>query len=352
MNLARISAAVVLTCGVLVGGAEARRAECNGETPTDYVADPAKVAVYNFNIHKMVDRWDLWIRAIEKSDRPIPELLLIQDLAATKRARFLCALGRAFGSTYRARSVGNETAGGVLERAVVWRASRFSLVRSRALHGWGGQEEACTLGANNAGIAQVRLKDEIATVARERTTRVGAASFKTPPPPGDGCVWKNTKFVTEALKAKRWSGDLIVFGADENTPDRDPVNATVEWVWECWYRGTNHELDGDGCTTTAGDDWNRRFTDVIYAMCISKTSPDLGTCLAGEWTRVSKQEDPDGGFVKKRIDFLFAKVPGGGAAETSGAETIPLGTPDCAETPGGNEHCYSDHRAIRAYVHY
>lgn len=293
--------------------------------------------------------WRGWIDFVKVSaDKPTPELLLIQDIEESERDSFQCELQRAFGGIYHGRAVTNTDNLRRTQRAVIWRDSRFNLIDpfSRTHQGFGGQTDQCFEGADNGGMIQVKLRDNAQPAGVTRT--ITAASFKTAPGTRDVCPWRNTKLINNMLTASAWQSNLMVFGTDANNTDRTPPAATSGYSWTCWYRGTVHNL-GNGCATPDANEHNRGFTDPIHQKC--QTSPlGEGSCLANEWTKTNADT-----MERKRIDFVFVKRGDGlRPAVTSDQQTMRMGNPQVCDTdrPGTWGSCHSDHRAIRAYIHY
>lgn len=290
--------------------------------------DPSRVSVYNFNIHRMDDRWGDWVRWVESDSGHRPDIFLVQDMDNdTERLRFQEFLGKKWGGTwYGRRGIPGEG----WHTAIIWRAERFSQAKSRGWWGFGDADKSapatCTDqadgsasdSANGAPAVQVRLFDKIGS------RYVSAVSFKTPGASPDTCAWLNTRKVNFKLNEEGWSGGLLLMGTDSNSRDWDAAS-DGSGEWRCWYRGTNGDLGGTGC----GNDKNANqgFRDPIFQACAGKRS-----CLDGEATRRNA-----------RIDYIFAKLGEGSMPRTSDQLTLPAAGPDGR---------YSDHRAIRSLIYY
>ncbi len=296
--------------------------------------EPTRVSVYNFNIHKMDDRWGAWVRWVDSQNVPKPDILLLQDMEnLTERRRFQSYLGEVWGGKWYGR--GSVAGGKGWHTAIVWRAARFSDAKSRGWWGFGDPRSAgsdCVDAddgtsadqANGAPAVQVRLYDKVAQA------HVSAVSFKTPGASPDTCPWQNTKKVNQKLNEYGWSGDMLLMGTDANSRDWD------EGAWRDWYCGTNGDIPADdpdtavdesgGCSDSPYE--NQGFRDPIYQLCGGDPK-----CLDPEHDTRSRS----------RIDFIFAKLGDGTLPKTSHADTIKR---------GGADGPFSDHRAIRSMIYY
>ena len=85
------------------------------------------------------------------------------------------------------------------------------------------------------------------------------------------------------------------------------------------------------------------YRDVVYSTCLGH-----GDCMARQWTIRGRS--------RRRIDFLFARKPGGGYPGVSGESTVTFDSGDRADRAvTGHDRAslsYSDHRAIKARIHY
>jgi len=284
--------------------------------------DPAKVSVYDWNIHKMDLTWTGWGAHINSNNIAKPDLILLQDMeSSTERVQFQNKLAEQLGGTWSGRGFSG------WGTAIVWRDARFSQATSRTWWGWGDKsggtgcvddaDGTAQDAANGAPATQVRLHDDKAD------KWVSAVAFKTGPNGTDvACAWKNSKKVDNKLNESGWSGALLFMGMDQNAPDRDSDSTSA---WTCWYAGTNGSLGGNGC---GGTDGNQGYRDPIYVLC----GPSNWTCFNNNDTR-----------NENRIDYVLAKKGAGGMPTTSGEDTLPL---------GGTNGDWSDHRSVRALFNY
>lgn len=317
--LKSVALIVGVSAALLLSAAPSRAARWNG--------DPTRVSVYNFNIHKMEDRWRAWVRWIERQDAHRPDVLLVQDMEdRAERQLFQDFLEATWGGTWS--GLGGVSGAGGWHTAVIWRTERFDALKSRGWWGYGDATKdanaTCTDEAdgqdspNGSPAVQVRLFDKIAE------KYVSAVSFKTPGAAPDDCPWKNTRKFHFKLKEKGWSGRLLLVGTDANSRDWDKTGDNTG-EYRCWYRGTNGDLGGNGCGDT--ENANQGFRDPIYQMCGGQR-----TCLDNNRTHGTS-----------RIDYIFTKLGDGSLPQTSNSLTLPAGVRDGK---------FSDHRAIRSLISY
>jgi hypothetical protein len=296
--------------------------------------NPARLSVYDWNIHKMEDTWRGWIRYIRDNNIPVPDLILLQDVGSlAERQQFQDALGNLLGGTWHGRGGGTG-----YHWAVVWRAARFSSPKSRTFDIFGGQE--CEFGAGWPAI-QVRLYDDLGGFY------VSAVSFKTPPhgtlAERAECAWRNSRRVNNMLREEGWSGRMLLMGTDANTRDRENRDDASSWL--CHYSGTNGRLPGSGCDGFATG--NLGYEDPIYTLC------------GGDDVDCFNQNATFFGIDRNRIDYLFAKL----RRPNLGDEGIPLSGNTETLPKGRNadgSYCYSwgcsidwsDHRSVRSLIDY
>jgi hypothetical protein len=209
------------------------------DTPTG-----ARLSVYSFNIHKMDDDWQGWIRHIQEQKLAPPQIVLLQDIEHdADRAVLQDALGSAFGGAWAGR--GSDSA---WQTAVVWRGGRFSSVTSRPWRGFGGK--TCVDNSQDAPAVQVRLYDKVAK------KWISAVSLKTPPSVSDACVSSNITKVNANFKPP-WDADLYIVGTDANSPDRGPTGE-----WTPWYERSVRSAPANlNASSSAG------FCDPVADVC-------------------------------------------------------------------------------------
>ncbi|WP_162907490.1 hypothetical protein [Allorhizocola rhizosphaerae] len=214
--------------------------------------------------------------------------------------------------------------------AIIWRVGRFNLVAGSKIT-WqsfakNGNPE-CGLNHQDRTINMAaRFYDKIA----DKHISVGSIHWPTGNSEGPACAPQNAAKAVE--KVESINGALHIWGGDANVPDQSSGE------WRGWYSATNGQLGG-----------RHNYRDVAYADCAERhdTGPGVRTCLRDtHWTI--------GG--DSRIDFLFARKGGGGMPFVGAEHTVTFAEGDQADIQvtgtDRQDRSYSDHRAIRARVHY
>lgn len=203
--------------------------------------------------------------------------------------------------------------------AIVYRTGRFSYVRGskvtwRADHRSGGHCHNDTRD-RSVGVA-VRLHDKIA----HKTIVAGTFHWPTKNRHGPACAAENAREAAQHMG--QGNAALRILGGD--------ANATTTSAGGRWSALINGERGG-----ALG------YRDVVYATCMGH-----GDCIARQWTIGHK----------RRIDFLFTRKSGGGYPGISGEATVSFNAGDRADRQvTGHDRAdrdYSDHRAIKARIHY
>ncbi|HEX6682287.1 MAG TPA: hypothetical protein VF062_05805 [Candidatus Limnocylindrales bacterium] len=213
--------------------------------------------------------------------------------------------------------------------AIIWRVGRFNFVEGSKIT-WqsfakNGNPE-CGLNNQDRSInVAAQLWDRIA----ERWVSVASIHWPTGNAGGPACASQNAARTVEKVESIR--GGLHIWGGDAN------VVSNADGEWRAWFEATNGQLGG-----------RHNYKDVAYADC-AKRNDTIGIreCLRdSHWTL--------GG--DNRIDFLFAKRGDGTMPPIGAAHTVTFDEADAAaDRIEGSDHRglhYSDHRAIRARVHY
>jgi len=212
--------------------------------------------------------------------------------------------------------------------AIIYRVGRFDVVSTAT---WQSDAQTSTGScANNHQDRTINLRarmfDKIAN------KYITAASIHWPTGNSDGppCAVENAREAATNMAAT--GGDLRIWGGDAN------LGHQTSGDWRTWYSRTNGDLGG-----THG------YRDVAYDDCKERHSTKSGilSCLSGtHWTV--------GG--DRRIDFLFAKKGNGGMPFVGAEHTVTFDEGDQADlTVTGTDRqdrSYSDHRAVRARIHY
>ncbi|MFG1779573.1 hypothetical protein ACGFIR_25335 [Micromonospora sp. NPDC049051] len=224
---------------------------------------------------------------------------------------------------------GNEEA--KQSNAFIYREGRFDIKSARTVfQAYKKVDGACVWNTQARSKNLVlQMRDQIAN----KDVVVGSIHWPTVkhdvPEPANGvpgCAGANAKLT--AQKMATHSGSLYIAGGDANAPDRAGGD------WTGWYnamRGTHG------------------YADAAYNDCSERhsTQAAIRTCALDEhWTI---------GSGSRRIDYLFAKRPNG-VAPMGAEHTITFNEGDAADKKyTGSDNAdlsYSDHRAIRARVHY
>lgn len=214
--------------------------------------------------------------------------------------------------------------------AIIWRKGRFDFVEGSKIT-W---QSSATNGNPECGPNNQDRSINVAARFRDRVADrfISAASIHWPTGNAGGPACAPLNAARTVQKVESITGALHVWGGDAN------VVSNADGQWRGWYEATNGQLGG-----------RHNYKDVAYADCAKRrdTIAGIRDCLRdSHWTI--------GG--DSRIDFLFAKR-GNGAMPPVGAEhTVTFDEADAAAARfEGSDHRglhYSDHRAIRARVHY
>lgn len=167
-------------------------------------------------------------------------------------------------------------------------------------------------------IVMHRFHDKLAN----KDVSVASLHWSTEKNVSGTCAAKNSVELDDRLFQQRFGGDLVIAGGDTNEPDRSGTN------FRPWFQKM---LD-------------QKYTDAVLDQC-REAAGATGRCLDENWTI----------GMERRIDFLFAKKGNGNAARVTAAHTISFEEADAAaraETGSDSPFNYSDHRAVRARVHY
>ncbi|SCL31361.1 hypothetical protein GA0074692_3098 [Micromonospora pallida] len=214
--------------------------------------------------------------------------------------------------------------------AIIWRVGRFDLV-SGSMITWQ------SLAENSSGVCAANHQDRTINMAARlydkiagKYVSVGNIHWPTGNNDGPACAPENAAKTVE--KVESIPGALHVWGGDANVSDQTTAD------WRGWYTATNGQLGG-----------RHNYRDAAYDDCSERVSGGaaMRQCLRDtHWTV--------GG--DNRIDFLFARRGDGSMPMTGAEHTVTFtegNQADIAVTGSDRQdRSYSDHRAIRARIHY
>ncbi|UED83883.1 hypothetical protein [Streptomyces profundus] len=339
--------ALALTAPGPAGAAQAAPAEAVANN------DPDFLQVYDGNLENLPistencpgDWHDLMYYMRLQDYRP--DVLIAQQIGGQKQlTTLLTRMEEHFGERYEGvvAEANPAPGGGVCgsdktyqSNVVIWRADRLELLLSQSPDNrWQAQyapdPDAPATCVNNNQARTKGVKALLYDRVAER--QVTAASFHWPTQGHGGtaaCADSNARETHDELTEDGYGvADLYLVGGDTN---RAASTTNGQDDWTSWYRSMNGDLGGA-----------YGFRDVVYAECAGAPA-----CLADQWTIITSGNE-------RRIDFLFARKPGGALPVTSHAVVPTFDEGDAADlalTGTDNEHLdYSDHRAIGARVHY
>lgn len=253
--------------------------------------------------------------------------------------------------------------------AVIYRAGRFKKVDS-----WGWQsKERIGKGCRDAADGSERSQDRTRNVAvrledkihrpEGRKFRVTAASVHWPSNKSGGgwqCAKANWSEAVEEMDEPA-DDELRVIGGDFNV-SASKKSFFGQLEWRKWYRKANGEIRSNGDVLPESKYEQNDYRDVIFEHCYEPGNNEKYCAEGKNWT-FSHSGDA------RRIDFLFAQADGGrgkiGLPEVHAEHTVTFDEGDCADghvgdgdegdCPGDHgkkDLAYSQHRAIRARIHY
>jgi hypothetical protein len=339
--------AAVLAAGVLLAAPGAASAGQAAPAAGDDAATPAAAAeaprrdyvqVYANNVEnlKTIDAecagdWQDLIFAMKRAD-PAPDIFLVQQISNRRElTRLVSTMEAKLGIKYTGRiaiadpPVQPARCNGEKKQqttAIVFRTDRFRVLKADTWRADRQTARGCeNTGQTRATALRLKLRDTLA----DKDLTVASTHWPTKDSGGHACAAENAR--EAAGKVSGWGGALMIWGGDANITAGNPGD------WKGWYRQTNGDLGG-----RAG------YRDAVYHHCGKVTAPRQ-ECLRNNWTIGQRN----------RIDYLWAKKPGGMPAITA-VHTVTFeeaGRADAHYT--GSDHAdrhYSDHRAVRARVHY
>ncbi|MGH3736638.1 MAG: hypothetical protein ACRDT6_13655 [Micromonosporaceae bacterium] len=208
--------------------------------------------------------------------------------------------------------------------AIIYRTGRFNLVSTGT---WQSDAQTSTGGcANNSQDRTINLRARLWDKIAGKYVTAASIHWPTGAMDGPPCASENAREVDAAVTAS--GGSLLIWGGDANVTDQSSGS------WRSWYAGTNGDLGG-----------SRGYRDALYDHC-RESSSNVKGCLLDNWTI--------GG--SRRIDFLFARKGSGGMPFTGAEHTVTFNEGDAADLQftgdDRSDRDYSDHRAVRARIHY
>lgn len=271
-----------------------------------------------------------------------PDVFLIQQISGKAQLDdYVARLSSQFGEQYKAviaeesPAAMNSPCGAPKDHqtnAVVYRPARFTLVSDpdSSSKRWQAQNDFGSGCTNNnqarTKAVKVRLHDKIAN----RDVTAASTHWPTVSHGGAPCTESNAREAATEVREDGYGGDLIIFGGDTNS-----TGVASGGAYRPWYASLNGDLGG-----TYG------YRDAVYAGCAASGGP-VADCLAGNWTL-------DG--TSRRIDFLFAQRGSGSMPAVTDSHTVTFNEGDAADNAATGtdrgDMSYSDHRALRARVHY
>lgn len=304
--------------------------------------DPAFLQVYVNNVENLEtpteqctgDWKDLFY---EMARRPSPDLFLVQQISDQAQLDLLVqhmttVLPGAYAGIIAEVDPApmNSPCGAPKDKqtnAIIYRTGRLTPVGSKHVwQSWAKLNDVCK---RNFQARTMNVMQKFLDQRSGKTVSVASLHWSTfqGAGPDPSCAELNAAEVARKLALPGFGGDLLIFGGDMNEPDQSTGGG-----FRPWYRDANGELGaGQG------------FRDAIYARCAKSGSPQQ--CLDDNWTIGQA----------RRIDFLFARTGAGCLPGMSGQHTITFEEADAAAAAaagGDSAYNYSDHRAIRAQVHY
>jgi hypothetical protein len=218
---------------------------------------------------------------------------------------------------------------GTQTNAIIYRKGRLTPTGSKYVwQSWASIDNTCKRSrqARTYSVMQKFIDKQ----AGDRTVSVASIHWSTNQgTSGDdrACAKANVKETDAKLHLPAFTADLYVWGGDTNETERDSAGD-----YKPWYALANAQLDG-----------NLKYRDVIFALCKAQTAKTVKACLN------------DNATTAHRIDFMFGQRGNGAQPSTTGMETISFAEAGAAATQisGGDEpQSYSDHRAVRSFIHY
>lgn len=330
-----LAGALLAVPGAVIAGRFAPPAAGDVSTTADR-RDYVQVYTNNVENLKTVDAvcpgdWQDLIFAMKRTD-PRPDIFLVQQISnRTELNRLVATMEAKLGHDYagriavpdpprQSRRCNGEKA--QQSTAIVFDADRFRVLAAGTWKADRTSDRGCVdTGQSRAVALLLKLRDTLAG----KDLTVASTHWPTKHSGGHPCAAENAR--EAAAHVTGWGGALMIWGGDANITAGNPGD------WKAWYRHTNGDLGG-----RAG------FRDAMFQHC-GRVGTTRQECLRDNWTI--------GG--NNRIDYLWARKPGGLPAVTA-VHTVGFeeaGRADAFYTGGDRaDRHYSDHRAVRARIHY
>ncbi|MGH3646773.1 MAG: hypothetical protein ACRDTM_06320 [Micromonosporaceae bacterium] len=208
--------------------------------------------------------------------------------------------------------------------AIIYRTGRFNLVSTST---WQSDAQTSSGGcANNSQDRTINLRARLWDKIAGKYVTAASIHWPTSAMDGPPCASENAREAAAAVSAS--GGSLLIWGGDANITDQSSGS------WRSWYTRANGDLGG-----------SLGYRDALYDHC-RESSSNVKSCLLDNWTISGS----------RRIDFLFARKGSGGMPFTGAEHTVTFNEGDAADIEfTGNDRTdrdYSDHRAVRARIHY
>lgn len=320
--------AVALAAGVLLSAPGPAPAAPPEAPRRDYI----QVYANNVENLKTVDAvcpgdWQDLVFAMKRTD-PAPDIFLVQQISnRTELNRLVRTMEAKLGHHYTGRIAiadpPNQPARCEGEKkqqttAIVFDADRFRVLKADT---WRADRKTARGCENTTQTRATALRLKLRDTLAGKDLTVASTHWPTNNSGGHPCAAENAR--EAAAKVSGWGGSLMIWGGDAN------ITAGNAGDWKGWYRQTNGDLGG-----RAG------YRDAMFHHCGRQAE-----CLRSNWTI--------GG--SNRIDYLWARTPGGmpaiTAVHTVGFEEAGRADAHYTGADRADRH-YSDHRAVRARIHY
>lgn len=312
--------------------------------PARAADDPRHIQVYNENVENLPTAnlechgdWTDLLYYMKVQDHN-PDIYLVHQISGKRQLdKLVSKMEKLLGEQYAAK-IADPTPKKMKSpcgapkhyqtNAVIYSTERFSVAnadnntwRAQALNSKG--ECVDSNQARTQGV-KVLLQDKLSG----KHVTAASVHWATKRSGGPPCAASNAREIAKELSAKGYGGDLRLVGGDFN------YTATSGGLdYRGWYKSINADLGG-----------KLGLRDVVFDKC--KATGELATCLRANSTN---------GSGTSRIDYLFAAKPGS-VPKVTATHTIGFDEGDAADRQvTGTDRAdrrYSDHRAVRARVHY